>query len=125
MPKNKKKPIHVYCPVFRRNIWAFYKWTAQELNDYIFKTFNQKFDGLEDLNGCVRILENKEKRDTIIILWVRKSHKNEELACLTHESIHASNIIIRESGHKICPDNDELQAYHTTMIVRGVLNCSK
>jgi len=123
--KNNKKPIHVYCPIFRRNVWAFYGWTFEELNSYIFDTFETKFPERKDLNGFIRVLENEKKKTDIIVLWVNKSNKTEELSCLMHECIHASNLILREANHKICPENDELQAYHASYFFRSVISCSK
>jgi hypothetical protein len=116
------KPIMVYCPVFRRTVWTFFAWKQDDFFNYIKKSFSIEMENLSEINGCVRIFRQDKSGHEIIILWVRKSNKLEELSCLCHESIHASNIIIRESGHDLCAKNDELQAYHASMIFRGAIS---
>lgn len=121
------KPVHVYCPVFRRDVYVFFKWTQEKFERYMKDNYQVTFDDLDKYNGGVRVIQNEHKH-SIILLWVRKSNPIEELSNLSHESVHASNAILSDAGVKIDTDNDELQAYHSSMIFRETLKgvaCSK
>jgi hypothetical protein len=121
-----KRPVNIYCPTFRRTVFAFHQWTQDEFESYMFKNYKIKFDHLSRLNGCMRVIENNN--GTIIVVWTRKSNPIEAMSCLTHEAVHATSEILHGAGVLIDTKNDELQAYHISMIVRETLKgckCSK
>lgn len=118
-----KKPVHIYDPVFRRNIYSFHQWSQENFASYMAKNYKIKYDNLTDYNGNTSEIVNGS--NTIIILWTRKSNPLEAVSCLSHEAVHVTNMILKCAGVDIDTRNDELQAYHTSMIVRETLRGQK
>lgn len=121
------KPQHIYCEVFMRDVYVFHQWTQEAFESYMLKNYKITFNKLSNLGGCMRVIENGQH--DIILLWTRKTKdKIRATATLTHEAIHVTNEILNGAGVEIDTKNDELQAYHISMIVRKTLRgaqCSK
>lgn len=116
-----KKPIHIYCHTYQRNIYSFFAWTQDDFEKYMKKNYDTTFNNLAGFNGITDCIKSSQT----IVLWVRKDTLIKNICTLTHEAIHVANFVFDHAGVKLCTINDETQAYYVSMIVRHTLEGAK
>lgn len=110
-------------PIFNKKVKIIYNNTIEELNNYLYRTYNRHTDE-EYSSGCALEIMN-DSRD--IIMFIPEWEDNDEMrSVIIHESLHIVNIILKycniPTDVKDNDYNDEIQAYLLEYIFNKVYN---
>jgi len=108
-----KKIKDINIDVFRANLKIFKGYNRDEFQKYMLSNFGFE-QNINGYDGATIALESDESR-FLVIIWIN----NLNILEITHESIHAANMILNHIGHKINDiTNDEIQAYLSGYIAK-------
>lgn len=110
------KPISFYNDLFRVQIFAFIDVDQKLFKEFMLKRYDYDVEDVQYMSGAAVECTKRDRLE--IVIWTRE----EDIAALTHECLHAASIILRNRGVSFAKESEEVYAYLQEWIIMKIIN---
>lgn len=116
------KPLLISDPLFMKSIIVFYRWDYADHKKYMQDHYGIESGKKEQWGAYHTLIERESDHHFMSVIFVSADSSETWSVCaLAHEAVHAAFGLLDSAGVKPDPDNHEVYAYYTDMIVRQTL----